>query len=39
MAEIGKQGLEAVEAEVDQPGVQAFEAGGNLFDGIAHAAA
>ena len=39
MVEASEQNAEAVEAEVDQPGVQALEAGGDLFDSVVHAAA
>jgi hypothetical protein len=39
MVEAVEQDAEAVEAEVDQPGMQALEAGGDLFDSVVHAAA
>ena len=39
MAEAGEQNAEAVKAEVDQPGMQALEAGSDLFDSVVHAAA
>ena len=39
MVEAVEQNVKAVKAEVDQPGIQALEAGGDLFDSVVHAAA
>ncbi len=39
MVEAVQQGAESVEAEVDQPGMQSLKAGGDLFNGVVHAAA
>jgi hypothetical protein len=39
MVEAVEQSAEAVEAEVDQPGMQTLEAGSDLFDSVVHAAA
>ena len=39
MVQAAQQGVQPVEAEVDQPGMQALEAGGDFFDDVVHAAA
>jgi hypothetical protein len=39
MPQAGQQIAQAVQAEVDQPRMQSLEAGGDLVDGVCHAAA
>ncbi len=39
MSQAGQQVAQAVQAEVDQPRMQSLEAGGDLVDGVCHAAA